>query len=217
MNSVEHYILCRYNCNLFDSNPYNIKNPIEWMEDRYIKFQKLLDSIENQTISTFYFIIFIDPKTNQDLQEKLVELISTKLKTKNWELSKLSVKDYFKNKKINTPYIITSRVDNDDEYYPKFAEIIQGSFNEVEESLDVRGIQFDVKTKIKYTSGRITPNSPFISLIEKTNDIKTVFFTQHSNICKKVKCGFVNYEHPLYIQNIHNNNIINKIIGEKII
>lgn len=211
-----HIIACRYNHDLYTNNTYKIKDREQWMEDRVIKFEKLLNSLENQTCLNFKFLIFIDNNTPEHLKKKLRKVVSNFLIKVNWEIIESPFNIYLKNLKINTEYLITSRIDNDDEYLPNFVKTVQNSFNSCEEVIDVIGMQYDTVNHKKYTSGRYTPNSPFISLIERSDNIRSVYHCSHSNMCKHFKCRFSDNNEYNYIQNIHDNNIMNKIIGKEI-
>jgi len=211
-----HIVGCRYNHDLYTGNAYNINDKDQWMEDRLVKFKKLLSSLENQTCLNFKFLIFIDKNTPENLKRKLKDFITNNLTKVDWEVIETRFNIYLKNIKIESKYLITSRIDNDDEYLPNFVKTVQESFNSCDEVIDVIGVQYDnIKDKF-YTSGRLSPNSPFISLVEKSEDIKSVYCYSHTNMCKHFKCRFSNSGEVNYIQNIHNNNIMNKIIGKEI-
>jgi hypothetical protein len=79
--------------------------------------------------------------------------------------------------------------------------------------LDVFGVQHDGKQF--YTSGRPAPNSPFITLIEKWNNPKTVLYRTHSVMNAEYKARWASTK-PLYIQHIHQSNVANKLIGKPI-
>lgn len=211
-----HLIICRYNQNLYSTNPYNILDKDKWMTDRLIKFKRLLNSLNKQTCLDFKFIVFVDNKTPDKHRKEIFNLINCTLKNVKWEISEQKIETFLKNLKINTDFIITSRIDNDDEYLPNFVKTVQESFNRREEVIDVKGLQYDLINNKKYTSGRETPNSPFISLVEKNGTIKSVYYCSHTNMCKNFKCRFADNVGYQYIQNIHDNNIKNKIIGKKL-
>jgi hypothetical protein len=176
----------------------------------------LLNSLEIQTCLNFKFLIFIDKNTPNNLKKRLKDFIPNYLNKVEWEIIETPFNSYLKNIKIHTEYLITSRIDNDDEYLPTFVKTIQDSFNYCEEVIDVIGIQYDTIRNKFYTSGRLFPNSPFISLIEKSVDIKSIYYCPHTNMCKHFKCRFSNSNEINYIQNIYNDNIMNKIIGKEI-
>lgn len=213
MKKFDHLILCRYNCGLYSSNVYKVSNPDEWMIDRINKFTNLLTSLKNQTCQDYKLYIFIDEKTSEYHVEDILNKTKEHLGDSKYEITTRHPIKHIQGLNINSEYVITSRIDNDDEYYPNFVKSIHECFNEEEEILDVIGIQIESISSKKYTSGRTIPNSPFISLVEKNEDIKTVFYKQHSHMPKFFKNRFVDNKEPLYIQNIHDNNLMNKIVG----
>jgi hypothetical protein len=217
ITSFSHFILCRYNIELYNSNPYNIKNKDLWMDGRIPKFELLLKSLENQTSNNFLFVLFIDPKTPKRHKKLITETLKKILKKIKFHISETPPLNFFKEITLKVDFVITSRIDSDDEYLPKFVETIQEEFMSKQEVIDVKGCQYDILNNKKYTSGRMSPNSPFITLVENNKNIKTVFDIGHGNMCKKYQCRFVDSEEILYKQNIHENNLMNKIIGELII
>ena len=206
-----HFLLCRYNLGLYSSNPYNIQDKESWMMERLPMFKRLLDSLENQTNKDFILVFSIDAFTPVEYQKELAELLNTY--SFKWLGCTEQPREFLKTLKIEREWIITSRIDNDDEYKPTFIETIQNEFREKKEILDVYGLQFDGKNY--YTSGRRTPNSPFISLVEPSAERKTAQYRAHTSMTKFYPARFVGSE-PLYIQHIHNNNVSNKIKGTKI-
>lgn len=216
LNKFKHYILCKYNYNLYSANPYNIQNKDKWMENRTKLFPKLLNSLKKQTNKNYEFILFVDSKTPESFKQEIKKIVEGNCKDIMYQIYENSIELFFRNLNKNTEFIITSRIDNDDEYTPKFVETIQNSFNNCEEVLDVNGCQFDLSTKKKYTSGRVVVGSPFISLIEKQEKCNGVFQQQHNKMCSKFTCRYVENKDFLYIQNIHDNNVHNKIFGKLI-
>jgi len=206
-----HFLLCRYNLGLYSTNPYNVEDKDGWMRERLPMFKRLLDSLEAQTNKDFILVFSIDPFTPVEFQKELAELLNTY--SFSWLGCTVQPREFMLTLKIEREWMITSRIDNDDEYKPTFIETIQNAFREKREVLDVQGLQFDGKDY--YTSGRRTPNSPFISLVEPSNERKTVQYRAHSSMGKFAPARFVGTD-PLYVQHIHNSNVINKIKGTKI-
>jgi hypothetical protein len=167
MKKFEHLILCRYNCGLYSSNVYKVSNPDEWMINRISKFTNLLLSLKNQTCQDYKFYIFIGEKTPEYHVKTILNKVKEYLDDSKYEITTGHPIRYIQNLNIISEYVITSRIDNDDEYFPNFVKSIQECFSEKEEILDVIGIQIDTINSKKYTSGRVIPNSPFISLVEK--------------------------------------------------
>ena len=211
----DHYILCRYNVALYSSNPYKVKNPNEWMDGRVEYFNRLISSLEYQTNDNFTFVVALDENTPLCYKSHIQDVLNhSKLNTITiYKAAFQSQSEWFDDIEVNTPWLITSRVDNDDEYFSEFVETIQNNFNQQSEILDVQGLQ--CLNGVHYTSGRDMPNSPFISLVEQTKELKTVFYKPHSTLRMYYPPRFVGTT-PLYIQHIHDNNQMNKIIGAKL-
>lgn len=206
-----HFLLCRYNLGLYSSNPYNVKDKDGWMRERLPMFKRLLDSLEAQTNKDFILILSIDALTPVEFQKEIAELLNTY----SFKFLGCTVqpREFIKTLKIEREWMITSRIDNDDEYYPNFIETIQKSFQAKSEVLDVKGVQFDGKDY--YKTNRRYPNSPFLSLVEPSTQRKTAHYRSHTSMNKFAPARFVSNE-TLYIQHIHENNVINKISGDKI-
>lgn len=211
--SFSHYIICRYNLTLFSSNVYKVKDPHGWMERRRYYFDWLVMSLGVQTCKNFHFVLLMDAKTPSEYVQDLDESISRA--TPDYEIFFGNPKKWLAQKEIKSDWLITSRIDCDDYYNEGFVEAIQSEFKAKTEVLDVYGLQYDEKTEDFYTSGRIGPNSPFISLVEPTQGAVTVFEKQHTYMPQKYNARFVGGQ-PLYIQVIHDENISNKIIGQKL-
>lgn len=211
--SLSHYIICRYNLTLFTNNVYKIKDPNGWMERRRYYFDWLIMSLGVQTCKNFHFVLLMDRNTPSEYVRDLDNAISHA--TGDYEIFFGNPQKWLESKEIKSDWLITSRIDCDDYYNERFVETIQSEFKAKTELLDVHGLQYDMVNEEFYTSGRIGPNSPFISLVEPTQGAKTVFEKQHTYMPQKYPARFVGSE-PLYIQVIHEENISNKIIGQKI-
>lgn len=129
-------------------------------------------------------------------------------------------------------WIITSRLDNDDTIYPDYIERVQEQFRKEFLLVDTDGLQRDIRTGKHYTVERKSNNSPFISLIEQvgvpwqsisnepderrliTEPVKTVYFCSHS----KMEWHFpsMKIQEKLYKTNIHDRNIMNRIVGTEV-
>jgi hypothetical protein len=205
----KHYILCRYNHRLYSDNPYNIGDPDAWMNSRRPLFERLLRSLANQTNSEFRLLLTIDPHTPNPLRRQ----IEMGLEESGVPATTLDVApmDWLKCREPEADYLLTSRVDNDDEYLPNFVQAVQADFSPGTEILDVRGVQCDGQQY--YTLSRAEPNSPFLSLLEPWHDVKTAHFENHNKMTQLFPARFVAPE-ILFIQHVHNSNVLNKITGK---
>lgn len=215
--SFKHYICTRYNLGLFSTQPYKdkVKDPEGWMERRIGYFEALLNSLEAQTCQNFTYLCFMDMETPKKYIEDVNRAILRHLSASQYKIILDVPFNFFRELKINSKWNITTRIDNDDYYLPDFVKYVQGAFNFREEVIDTGGMQFKKATGEYFTSGRRRPNSPFISFVEKTGNIKTVFDQPHSSMPDKYGGRFATRE-PQWIQVIHDENISNTIRGTKI-
>jgi hypothetical protein len=213
--TFRHYICTRYNTGLYSTNVYKVEDPDKWMKERIKLYKSHVFGLRDQTNQNFHYLCFMDEKTPKKYIKEVRNLLLNFLG--NSFLIVLDVPfNHFKELKVTTDYIITSRIDNDDFYLKDFVKSIQSNFKGKEEVLDVVGYQLSLNNGDWYTSGRIRPNSPFISLVEKNSgDLKTVFHKPHSSMPDLFTGRFVG-DDPCYVQVIHGNNLKNKIIGKKL-
>ena len=207
----KHYLLLRYNLTLFSTNVYNVADPDRWMNKRLPKFFRLLESLKAQTHKDFTLVVGVDYDTPDSYIKDIVDYLD--LSGVTYHLVYEQPSEWLKRREKESEWLITSRIDNDDEYLPSFIGFIQQAFREKEEVLDVYGMQ--CLNGELYSSGRPHANSPFITLVERWDLPKTVHYKAHSVMNGEYPARFVG-TNPLYIQHIHDNNIMNKIIGKKL-
>lgn len=200
----KHFILTRFNLGLYDkNNPYaeKVGDPDEWMKHRSKLFDKCVISILDQTNKNFTWVIAVDPATFGTIK------INEKSVNVNFVTEQPHV--WLKRQQIEASWIITSRIDNDDIYFPNFVESIQSNFREQEEIIDIDYEVLESKTGNKYPSMRPRANSPFLSLVEPwTDNITTAMGKPHTimpEFFNSRKLGV------LATQVIHEKNVSNKI------
>lgn len=208
LHVFKHYILCRYNHRLYSDNPYNIVDPDAWMNSRRPLFERLLRSLASQTETDFHFLLTIDPQTPSPLRHQ----VEMSLEESGVPATILDVApmDWLKLREPEADYLLTSRIDNDDEYLPTFVEAIHAAISPETEILDVHGVQCDGHEY--FTISRARPGSPFLSLLEPWHDVKTAHFENHTKMTQLLPARFIGPE-ILYIQHVHSSNILNKITG----
>lgn len=207
-----HYILTRYNVGLYSDNPYNIENPDEWMEERFKRFKETFNSVMMQSVH-YTWLIFVDEKTPYKYILE-IESLPRFGYFYNVQIISGNYTDYDFNNVYE--YTLTTRLDNDDILEPDFVETVQAQFCGREGVIDVEGRQFDTAAGKYYTVDRRYPNSPFITLVEKGANPKTVFHKTHTDLHKDYKWSAYVKGKPLYTQVIHGNNLANKITGKEI-
>ena len=150
-----HYILTRFNLALYTDNPYKIKDPDKWMVDRCELFEKFtLKTVQAQTVQNFKWILSFDELTP-------VKYLKRYDYIDNIEICFEQPHNYLKTKDIETSWLVTTRLDNDDSWHPDFIKIVQSQIAESTQIIDVDYLK--VWNDKKKPSGRIRPNSPFLS------------------------------------------------------
>ena len=223
MDKFKHYILTRFN--LLDAKTdiynYGVKNPQKWMWQRIVIFEKYcLPSVMKQTCQDFVWLLAFSKKTDPLILKRYRNL-------KNIQIISEYPADWARNN-FKGGWLITSRLDKDDILEPNYIEEVQKRFRNKTELIDVDGVQWDMRVNKWYDSGRITNNSPFISLIENTKEqylstqpgfgeikgIKTAMYCSHTKMISHFPSDKI--LKPLFVQCIHNDNISNKIVGDEL-
>ena len=203
-NNLKHFIFVRYNLGLYTDNVYNIEDPDEYMRLRLPMFKRLMESIKNQTIDhEAEVLVSVDVNTPEHLFLD-VAMVCTQYGAK---IIYHAHDDYLIDQQIGEDWLLTSRIDNDDEYYPDFFEKLYSYINSKpreELILDAQGAK-ERNGKVTLTP-RDYPNSPFISLLEPSNQRKTVFYGKaHTQVPLHFKCEWIS-EEPLTKVHLHGSN-----------
>jgi len=214
-NVFKHFILTRYNTQQQPDGGFlcdDLNKARKWMDDRMKLFEKTRESVLSQE-GEFEWIISLDKRTpNRYIQEIVND--------KRIQIVHCDIRDTFDEIKVEEPWVITTRLDNDDLYLPGAIKAIQSCFTTQEIIIDLR--YYQKKGKTLYSSGpngteRHAPNSPFLSLIERTNKkIRTAFARPHTVMIDEYKGTWPSREVFAY-QVIHGKNAANKIVGTKIL
>ena len=228
----KHYIFTRWNLLDAETTIYNnpkVEDAEVWMKHRMELFDKYtLPSVMMQTCKNFTWLLAFDKKTPIWITDKYKEFPNIDIIREypaDW------VRRYWGHTKGD--WIITSRLDNDDEILPEYIETVQSYFDKTFKLVDTDGYQHDLATGKLYDPDRAGCTSPFISLIEQVGvpwqsistdpgeaklidmPVKTVYYCSHS----KMEWHFPAVKNPkrLYKMNIHDKNISNKITGYEIL
>lgn len=177
----EHYLLTRF----------------DYKED-YLHFNKrvklflehTLPSVQAQICQNFKWII-------KSRNREVVELVSG--------VENVIVQKDFRIRP-KTEWVITTRFDNDDTLDAWFIQSIQEQFDETEKIVDTLGYRLNQRTreKIPFDYYDKIRTSPFISLIEKSKEMRGVMHAKHGEMGQHHKVSIINKR--LWVQVIHNCN-----------
>jgi hypothetical protein len=201
MERFVHYIITPFNYGLYKRS----WDKEAWMEQRLDIFRRYtLPSLQRQTNQNFKWLIRFDPDTPEIPDFGYDNIV----------ISHDAGAGQYLNKHVRTPWLITSRIDNDDYYEPTFVEEIQRCFDEREMIIDVDGRQLDAKTGLFYAFPKYRMNSPFLSLIEKRRErYRTVKCYNHGDM--RNHFPGMKIHKKLVVQVIHDTNQMNRLTGVK--
>lgn len=196
------------------------KKPLsdEWLEDRFEIFRKYcLPSFKNQSQKNFVWLVFFDNQTPEKYRKTITEIQGEceqfhpvfvqdfqEMSTKLLEI----IPQYFDHK---TEYVITSDIDNDDMIHQSFVAEVQKNFKPIHHLvIDLRlGLQLTkVNGKKAIVNYYYQVANPFVSLVEKISDFKTVTKEKHLDY-RNYPDSVIEDKTPLFIQFIHENNLMN--------
>ncbi|MBY8963944.1 putative rhamnosyl transferase [Flavobacterium sp. D11R37] len=217
-----HYLITRF----------NLKNPKwdvtknnetlltdEWLEHRLWLFENFcLPSVTSQTSTNFTWLIYFDVTTPPAYRSRIESLVEGHKNIRLFYIEGMPA-FYPEIQKLITaetkgqPYLITSRIDNDDCIHKDFIAEVQKQFNKQDyRAIDViKGYSLQIKPVIMLGKKEHIFN-PFISLIEKNENPKTVWFNDHNLWKKETRITQVTHKR-LWMSIIHEKNKVNEFDG----
>ena len=214
-----HILITRFNLNykeLYKTKYGKDVHSDEWLLHRFSLFENYcFPSVINQSNLKFKWLVFFDSKTPISFKKNIGHF---KESLENFVPIYLSSADFFlpeiKNwiaQNVNTKYIITSRLDNDDMIHRDFISAIQATFN-IQNNCIVNipnGLQLGLESNQQQLIKSFNNFGPFISLIEYNQSPSTIYFKQH-DYWRGNKSVITIYKR-LWVQIIHQANVLNKL------
>ena len=186
-----HWLVTRFNVRVTNFGPEKLDSSVvdpELMEQRLRLFEEYcFPSVLQQTKKNFTWMIFLDSNTDAGYLKRLDKVLDQAS-----NVQKIFVDDfhgmlsYLRDsiQQASTPYVMTSRLDNDDMISQDYIESAQNLFKPVHQMVlnFISGFELDLKNRyIKYWSDR--PKNQFITLIEdksKQNILSIYGFPHYS-------------------------------------
>lgn len=216
----KHLLITRFNLRNpkwdFTKNNESLLND-EWMQSRMQLFKNFcFPSICAQSNPDFEWLIYFDSTTSVTFKKEIMELIQGKENIKAFFIDGMnafypSIQEYIQN--ITTPFLITSRIDNDDCIHKDFIKTVQQNFQEQDfQAIDIiKGYSLQIEPEIILGKKEHIFN-PFISLIEKNENPKTVWLSDHNMWKKETRITQVTNKR-LWLSIIHQKNKVNEFDG----
>ncbi|GJM40487.1 MAG: hypothetical protein DHS20C20_07690 [Ardenticatenaceae bacterium] len=212
-----HFVLTRFNVRTeFNAG---ILPRDSWLKNRFELFDRFAyPSMYNQVCKNFLWLVFLDKKTPESYRQEMTGYAKalpnmTPLYVDHIKVGTPEIMDVIRpfiapHITPQTPYLISTRFDNDDAVSQDFISIIQQQFkNQTREFINLPNGYLWQNNKL-YT--KRDESNPFISLIEEATDFETVWCVGHhlakarSSICQVETT-------PQWIQVIHGQNVSNRV------
>lgn len=197
----------------------------EWLDDRFRLFRTyVLPSYKNQTNQNFVWLPFFDVNTSEKFRKIIAEIQEEyptfrpvfvedfdEMKTKAVEV----IPQFFT---PETKFIITSELDNDDMLHKDYVKTVQEYFKPVHDLvIDLRrGYQLTMQLNHKavVTVYNAVAN-PFVSLAESVDNFKTMLKERAHNSYRDYKNFSIEDSKEMYIQIVHQYNLMNSTFKHK--
>lgn len=218
----DHYLITRFNLRNIDWKVTKNNEALldqQWMDERMILFENYcLASIVHQTNNNFRWLIFFDTTTSDFYKDKIKKLLQSfphiiALYIDGMQFYKEHLQNYIKEHSNQKSFLITSMLDNDDCLHKNYIQEVQDQFDQQDFlAIDfINGYTLQIEpTLILGKKDHIF--NPFISLIEKNENPKTVWFYSHKMWKKEPRIKTV-YDKRVWLSIIHGKNKVNKFDG----
>jgi hypothetical protein len=187
-----------------------------WLRSRLFFFEHYcLPSIAAQREARFRWIVFCDMQSPEWFREKMAsfEPLVMPFYVDGWLTDERIGSSIAKAKLVETPYLITTRLDNDDALACGHLTAVQGVFREQEREF----LEFPVG--IQSFRGHLYtvfwPSNPFLSLIERVGEedrFTTVYCVRHDRVRSAGNIRSL-MRTPQWLQLLHDDNLGNTLRG----
>lgn len=218
----KHYIITRFNLRTPDwdlSKNQELVLTDEWMTHRMELFEHIcLPSIVSQTNQHFSWLLYFDTETSLMFRKK-IEAITKKITNvrvcyiDGMPSFKSSLIEHIRTETRHIPYIISTRLDNDDCLHQDFVKTIQEQFDFQDfMAIDcTKGYSLQLEPEVLLGKKTHLYN-PFISLIEKNRSPSTVCMRSHTEWKREHRVKQIN-DKRLWLSVIHQKNKMNRFNG----
>jgi hypothetical protein len=211
MSNFDHWLITRFNVPLPGCPGRSTDS--DWLDHRLRLFTAYcLPSVEHQSCQAFRWLLLLD----RDTPPPRVDAILGWRKDRSFDLLPVGqnwVAELAAHLagESRSPFLLTSRLDNDDAIHPDYMNIVQEAFQDQGfEFLEMPcGFKLD-ETRHELYSTRYR-SGPFLSLVERlAGSPKTVYCCNHTRTPEFGPLRELNLE-PAWLQIVHTHNLVNRI------
>ncbi|WOT04486.1 glycosyltransferase [Shewanella youngdeokensis] len=218
----QHFVITRFNLRKKDWQTTRTNTEVltdKWMENRLALFENFcFSSLKSQTEKNFTWLVFFDATTPDvfrqvitRLQNEFSSFVPVYIDGMDAFLPSIVTEIQTR---LTQPYLITSRLDNDDSLHQDYIKEVQLAFAKQDfMAIDfIDGLTLEVEPKVRIAK-RSHVHNPFLSLIEKSDGFKTVWTHERHGQWSKVKQVTAIRNKPMWMSVIHMENKINDFDG----
>ncbi len=215
----KHFLATRFNVKIGNWNTTKNGEPLlndSWMDDRFKLFETYcLPSVKNQSNQNFVWCIYFDINTTEIYKNRIKELGKSFSNIHTFYIGSINelrpnLLTFINSVKEDAEYIITSRLDTDDLLHKDYIKVVQALFKPAHDMLlDLRsGYQVCIENNTREIRNYWNDFNPFISLVEKQNNVESIFNKMHKDWVDSDKV-IVYDQSRLWIELVHSKNKIN--------
>jgi hypothetical protein len=210
-DGLSHVLLTRFNARLDDQTP---PPPEAWLRSRLELFdQYALPSVAQQDVPPDSWLIFCDSGSPAWFYEEFPDRLPV------WAEPVWLDGPFSTDKaaaavaaRMSTPWVITTRMDNDDCIARDYLGSVRAAFASSREFINFTvGLQSAGGRLYQ----RLDPSNAFVSLVEPTVGLTTVFIDRHDRVANHGHLRQVKTP-PMWIQIVHGENLANSIHGIRV-
>lgn len=217
-----HFILTRFNLKLWpkDKNGARIDRNA-WLKERMKLFEKYCyPSVKHQTCTEFRWALLMDDTTPDDVIKKLQKL---KKGCPQMEIVKIPseyskqyaevFQQYIRQGATVDEQVLTTYLDNDDALSYDYIERMQSAAESCEKRTVLSfPVGFQYFTSLKIATQVTYPNNHFITLVERADDLKTVYgIGSHYFIRQSPELDVKTVDGNGWVEVIHAGNVDNDV------
>lgn len=217
-----HYLITRFNLRNpkwdVTKNNETLLND-DWMEHRMWLFSNFcFPSVAAQTTTDFEWLIYFDSTTPAKYRTEIEKLTAGHNNIRIFFIDGMpdfypAIKSLVLDEASQSDFLITSRIDNDDCIHKDFIREVQNRFDNQEyQAIDIiKGYSLQIRPQVMLGKKEHIFN-PFISLVERNRDPKTVWFSDHNMWKKETRITRITNKR-LWLSIIHEKNKVNEFDG----
>lgn len=210
-----HLLLTRFNTAIaFAPSPMRLDT--EWLTSRLALFEQYcLSSVKAQQNASFRWLVFFDAASPAWFRERIRSLatIFTPVYIEGGATDEVIAASVAATGLVSTPYLITTRLDNDDAIGKNHLALVQKAF--CQQKRQFVAFPFGLQSYRGHLYNMYWPSNPFLSLIEAVSPERrftTVFCVPH-NLVRQAGAVRSIVRTPQWLQVVHGANVVNVLGG----